>query len=154
MHAADEVTRRGREILGQVVAGCARAGLALIEADTDGVFFGVPEGWTEAEERAWWRRSPPRCRRGSGLEYEGRYRAMLSHEVKNYALLTYDGRLIVRGEACRRAAPSRSARASCARRCAARCGGDSAGVRRAYLDTVAALRGRLLAPDEWRRWRG
>ena len=28
---------------------------------------------------------------GLRLEYEGRYQAMLCHEVKNYALLTYEG---------------------------------------------------------------
>ena len=50
--AADEVTRRGREILGQVAAGLRARGTALLEADTDGVFFGVPEGWTERDERA------------------------------------------------------------------------------------------------------
>ena len=40
---------------------------------------------------------PPRVQ----LELEGRYAAMLSHEPKNYALATYDGRLILRGVAFR-----------------------------------------------------
>ena len=35
------------------------------------------------------------------LEFEGRYAAMLSHEPKNYALLTYDGTLMLRGVAFR-----------------------------------------------------
>ncbi len=38
---------------------------------------------------------------GIRLEYEGRYRAMFSHEVKNYALLTYGGEVIFRGVALR-----------------------------------------------------
>ncbi len=35
------------------------------------------------------------------MEFEGRYAAMLSHEPKNYALLRYDGSLILRGAAFR-----------------------------------------------------
>jgi len=35
------------------------------------------------------------------LEFDGRYAAMLSHEPKNYALLDYDGRLLLRGVAFR-----------------------------------------------------
>ena len=35
------------------------------------------------------------------LEFEGRYAAMLSHEPKNYALLGYDGTLLLRGVAFR-----------------------------------------------------
>ena len=85
---------------------------------------------------------------GIGLGYEGRYRAMLSHEVKNYALLTYDGRVIVRGNAFQSSRTelfgAQFLRA--ALRCALR--GDSAGVRQAFLDTVAALRGRTLTPED------
>jgi DNA polymerase elongation subunit (family B) len=51
-HAADEVTRRGRAILDQLVGALRARGVALIEADTDGVYFGVRPGSTEAEERA------------------------------------------------------------------------------------------------------
>src|SRR5579883_1208780 len=50
--AADEVTRRGRAILSQVLEALRERGLALIEADTDGVYFAVPTGWTEEQERA------------------------------------------------------------------------------------------------------
>jgi DNA polymerase, archaea type len=40
---------------------------------------------------------PPRVQ----LEFEGRYAAMLSQEPKNYALLRYDGSLILHGVAFR-----------------------------------------------------
>jgi hypothetical protein len=40
---------------------------------------------------------PPRVH----LEFEGRYAAMLSHEPKNYALLRYDGSLVLHGVAFR-----------------------------------------------------
>ena len=47
------------------------------------------------------RRSPRCCRRCVQLEFDGRYAAMLSHEPKNYALLGYDGSLVLRGVAFR-----------------------------------------------------
>jgi DNA polymerase elongation subunit (family B) len=82
---------------------------------------------------------------GINLEYEGRYRAMLSHEVKNYALLTYDDLLIVRGAAFHssRSEPFGERFLREALRCTLV--GDSEGVRRAYLQTIAALRERRLA---------
>ena len=97
--AADEVTRRGREILSQVVDALRERGMALLEADTDGVYFAAPLGWTEAQERGVVAAVGALLPEGIRLEYEGRYRAMFVHEVKNYALLTYGGDLIVRGGA-------------------------------------------------------
>src|SRR5581483_5149862 len=99
--AAGEVTRRGRAILQQVLGALQQRGMALIEADTDGVYFAVPSDWSEQQERALVAEIGSELPAGIRLEYEGRYRAMLSHEVKNYALLTYDGRLIVHGVALR-----------------------------------------------------
>ena len=146
--AADEVTRRGREILGPVAGRLRDRGAALLEADTDGVFFAVPEGWTEDDERACVAAVAATLPPGISLEYEGRYRAMLSHEVKNYALLTYDDRLIVRGAAFHssRSEPFGTRFLEAALRCTL--AGDVEGARRAYLETVAALRERRLAPDE------
>jgi DNA polymerase I len=99
--AADEVTRRGRELLAGVLDDLRARGAFLLEADTDGVYFAVPEGTTEADERALVAAVAARLPDGIRLEYEGRYRAMLSYEVKNYALLGYDGALHVRGVALR-----------------------------------------------------
>ncbi|HYT34964.1 MAG TPA: DNA polymerase domain-containing protein, partial [Ktedonobacteraceae bacterium] len=42
--AAGEVTQRGREVLAQVVDALRQRGMALIEGDTDGVYFAVPGG--------------------------------------------------------------------------------------------------------------
>jgi DNA polymerase elongation subunit (family B) len=88
MRAADEVTKRGRELLSKVIDALRDRGLALIEADTDGVYFAVPSNWDEEQERALVTEVGEELPAGIRLEYEGRYRAMLSHEVKNYALLT------------------------------------------------------------------
>ena len=101
VHAANEVTRRGRETLDLMCRELAARGVTLLEADTDGVYFAVPETWTEADERRVVAEVaallPPLVQ----LEFDGRYAAMLSHEPKNYALLGYDGTLVLRGVAFR-----------------------------------------------------
>ena len=84
------------------------------------------------------------------LEFDGRYAAMLSHEPKNYALLTYDGRLLLRGVAFRssRAEPFGEAFLRRAIGCLLEGEGDVTGVRDAYLDTIRALRARELTTRE------
>ena len=142
--AANEVTRRGRELLGFMSRELLARGVTLLEADTDGVYFAAPPSWTEDDERRVVSEVaallPPLVQ----LEFEGRYKSMLSHEPKNYALLAYDDTLILRGVAFRssRAEPFGEAflrkavrRVLC---------GDVPGVRAAYLDTVSALRHREL----------
>ena len=140
--AADAVTRQGRAILDGVVAALRSAGMALIEADTDGVFFAAPVGWSEAEERAVVAAVAATLPPGLRLEYEGRYQAMLSHEVKNYALLTYSGQVIVRGVALRsrRGEPFGAQFLEAALGCTLR--GDIGGLQQVYQTTVAALRAR------------
>src|SRR5206468_4598396 len=50
VHAANEVTRRGREVLDLMCRELAAQGVTLIEADTDGVYFAVPPTWSESDE--------------------------------------------------------------------------------------------------------
>jgi DNA polymerase I len=144
VHAANEVTRRGRETLGLMCRELAARGVTLLEADTDGVYFAVPANWTETDERRVVAEVaallPPLVQ----LEFDGRYAAMLSHEPKNYALMTYDGKLILRGVAFRssRAEPFGDVflRRSIERLLA----GDVAGVRDVYVTTLDSIRDREL----------
>jgi DNA polymerase elongation subunit (family B) len=144
MRAADEVTRRGRETLDQVIAALRRRGVALIEADTDGVYFAVPPAWDEAAERALVAQVAAELPPGIQLEYEGRYAAMFSHEVKNYALLGYDGALTMRGVAMRsvRSEPFAERFLRDAMRCAMQ--GDSAALHHLLRATVDDLRARRI----------
>jgi len=148
IRAADEVTRRGREVLAQVLDALRKRGMALIEADTDGVYFAVPMDWTEQHERQLVAEIGAELPAGIRLEYEGRYRAMFSHEVKNYALLTYDGQLIVHGVALRssRAEPFGERFLRQALFCTMT--GDVAGTRNAFLETVRALRQRTFTASD------
>ncbi len=101
MNAANEITKRGRDTLNVICEQLKARGAELIEADTDGVYFSVPESWSETEERAIVQEVDTLLPPLIHLEYEGRYAAMLSHEVKNYALLTYDDIIILKGVAFR-----------------------------------------------------
>ncbi len=147
-HAADEVTRRGRELLQGVVASLRTSGVALIEADTDGVYVAVPEHWAEREERALVTEIAAELPAGIQLEYEGRYQAMFSHEVKNYALLTYDGKLITRGVAFRSRGAVPFAERWLQTALHALLRGDVVGVRAAFLAAVAAVRSGTLPPAD------
>jgi DNA polymerase I len=143
--AANEVTRRGREVLGLMCRELAARDVTLLEADTDGVYFAVPPSWTEADERRVVAEVAALLPDRVQLEHDGRYAAMLSHEPKNYALRTYDGVLLLRGVAFRssRAEPFGEAFLRAAIACLLV--GDVAGVQRAYLDVVAALRDRRVS---------
>jgi DNA polymerase, archaea type len=144
VHAANEVTRRGRETLTLLCRELAARGVTLLEADTDGVYFSVPEHWTEADERRVVAEVaallPPLVQ----LETEGRYAAMLSHEPKNYALLGYDGTLTLRGVAFRSSRAEPFGEAFLRRALMHLFAGDVEGVREVYLDTLRALRLREL----------
>ena len=144
VHAANEVTRRGRETLALICRELAARGVTLIEADTDGVYFAVPDEWTETDERRVVAEVaallPPLVQ----LEFEGRYAAMLSHEPKNYALLGYDGALLLRGVAFRSSRAEPFGEAFLRRAIRDLLAGDIAAVRDVYLATLDALRGREL----------
>lgn len=148
MHAADEVTRRGREVLAQVLDALRERGMALIEADTDGVYFAVPALWTEDQERQLVADIGATLPAGIRLEYEGRYRAMFSHEVKNYALLTYDGQLIVHGVALRSSRAEPFGDRFLRQALSSTMTGDVVGVREAFLETAEALRQRLFSASD------
>jgi DNA polymerase, archaea type len=139
VHAANEITRRGREVLSLICSELQKRDVTLLEADTDGVYFSVPAHFREEDEARVVAEVaallPARVR----LELEGRYAAMLSHEPKNYALLSYDGTLQMRGVAFRssRAEPFGELFLREALGCLLR--GDVPGVRAAYVRAYLAL---------------
>jgi DNA polymerase elongation subunit (family B) len=140
VHAANEVTRRGRAVLDLMCRELAARGVTLLEADTDGVYFAVPPTWTESDERRTVSEVAALLPDLVQLEFDGRYAAMLSHEPKNYALLGYDGSLILRGVAFRSSRAEPFGEAFLRRALSCLLAGDVVGVREAYLDTIRALR--------------
>ena len=146
--AAGEVTRRGREILNQVVDALRERGMALIEADTDGVYFAVPAHWSEEQERELVAQVGAQLPPGIRLEYEGRYRAMFSHEVKNYALLTYKGQLVVRGVALRSSRSEPFGERFLRQALLCLLTNDIPGLHSAFRETVTAIRGCALPASD------
>ena len=74
----------------------------IIEVDTDGIYFVPPENVKSSEDEekliAGLGEILPK---GIGLELDGRYPAMFSYKVKNYALLDEQGRLCIKGSGLR-----------------------------------------------------
>jgi DNA polymerase elongation subunit (family B) len=145
VHAANEVTRQGRQLLDQICRALAQRGVTLLEADTDGVYFSVPPTFSEADERRVVSEVAALLPRHVRLELEGRYAAMLSHEPKNYALLRYTGELLLRGVAFRSSRSEPFGEAFLRSALGRLLRGDVQGARDAYVSTHQALRRRTLA---------
>jgi DNA polymerase, archaea type len=95
---AAEVTRRGRELLQQLIDEFARNGCTILEADTDGIYLSSEKYFDNPD--ALLALVAPILPPGIELEYDGRYSAMFCYKAKNYAL--YDGeKITLRGSALR-----------------------------------------------------
>jgi DNA polymerase elongation subunit (family B) len=95
---AAEVTRLGRETIQSMLAWLEERGARPVEVDTDGIYFIPPSGAaSEDEEKALVGELSAILPAGIDVELAGRYRAIFSYKMKNYALLGYDGRIIVKG---------------------------------------------------------
>jgi len=148
VHAANEVTRRGRELLDFLCRELAGRGVTLLEADTDGVYFAVPAGVDEPSERRIVSEIAARLPEHVHLEFDGRYAAMLSHEPKNYALLPYSGGVQLRGVAFRSSRLEAFGSAFLRDALEGLLRGDVAVVRRVFVETVMAVRRRALPTSE------
>lgn len=145
VHAANDVTRHGRALLSRMCRELALRGVTLLEADTDGVYFSMPPGSTEAHERTIVSEVAALLPEQVSLEFDGRYAAMLSHEPKNYALLPYgDAPLLLRGVAFRSSRTEPFGEDFLRRALTRLLEDDIAGVREAYVSTALALRRRSI----------
>lgn len=99
---AAEVTRRGREIIRQMLQWLQQAGAVPIELDTDGIYFVPPPG-VEDEEGAGRLVDALSATLPQGIEVEltGVYDAMFSYKRKNYALLDRAGNVSIKGSGLR-----------------------------------------------------
>jgi DNA polymerase elongation subunit (family B) len=96
---ANEVTLKGQELLKQLIKEFQKRNCTVIEVDTDGLFVSPLKSLTEEEEIKLVEdvnRSLPDL---INLSFGGRYAKMLSYKKKNYALLTYDNKIIIKGSA-------------------------------------------------------
>src|SRR5207244_1962504 len=96
--AANRVTGEGRGLVQNLVARLDELGAAVIEVDTDGIYFVPPAGGDEAALVAALESVLPP---GIQLELDGRYDAMLSYKMKNYVLLDARGKMLIKGSGLR-----------------------------------------------------
>ena len=79
--AANQVTAKGRDLIQSVIAWLKKNAAKIVEVDTDCIYFMPPESVK--------------------TELDGRYPAMFSYKIKNYALLDEQGRLRIKGSGLR-----------------------------------------------------
>jgi DNA polymerase I len=95
---ADRVTKTGQEVLRSMIAWLRNEGGTVVEVDTDGVLVVPPSSAADEQgERALTAALSQRLPDGITVAFSGRYRKMLSYRKKNYALLGYDGHVIIKG---------------------------------------------------------
>src|SRR5213592_3967615 len=111
--AAARVTQIGRDLLKKMIEWLDAHGAQVIEVDTDGIYFVPPvdatprrvgngeetrrgaASTTDDLQRALAKELPP----GIDVEIDEQFDAMFSYKAKNYALLTKDGDVIIKGGA-------------------------------------------------------
>jgi DNA polymerase elongation subunit (family B) len=111
--AAARVTQIGRDLLKKMIEWLNAHGAQVIEVDTDGIYFVPPadvasassrlsgnnrqdaEATMEALQKGLAKELPP----GIDVEIDEQFDAMFSYKAKNYALLTKDGDVTIKGGA-------------------------------------------------------
>jgi len=94
--AAARVTQIGRDLLKQMIDWLGAQGAKVIEVDTDGIYFVPPAKIQTDELREGLAKELPE---GIEIEFDEQFDAMFSYKAKNYALLTKDSDVIIKGGA-------------------------------------------------------
>jgi len=100
--AANRVTAEGRRLIREMLDWLTARGAAVVEIDTDGLYFVPPPDVTgEHQENALVGELSRVLPEGIRLELDGRYPAMLSYKIKNYVLLDEHEKLTIKGSGLR-----------------------------------------------------
>jgi DNA polymerase, archaea type len=94
--AAARVTQIGRDLLKKMIDWLNAHGAQVIEVDTDGIYF-VPRENINVEDLQ--KDLAKELPAGIDVEIDEQFAAMLSYKAKNYALLTKDSDVIIKGGA-------------------------------------------------------
>src|SRR6266566_1407103 len=119
--AAARVTQIGRDLLQKMITWLNERGAQVIEVDTDGIYFVPPGSVAEVADPGGVRPSRAQDQPGSAttvttierlraglaeilpagieVEFDEQFDAMFSYKAKNYALLTREGDVIIKGGA-------------------------------------------------------
>src|SRR5438093_3836177 len=94
--AAARVTQIGRDLLKKMIDWLNAHGAKVIEVDADGIYFVPPNKIDIGDlQKGLAKELPP----GIEVEFDEQFEAMFSYKAKNYALLTKDGDVIIKGGA-------------------------------------------------------
>ncbi len=93
--AAARVTQIGRDLLKKMIDWLKEQGAQVIEVDTDGIYFVPPSEEIDQLRKGLAKELPP----GIEVEFDEQFDAMFSYKAKNYALLTHDGDVVIKGGA-------------------------------------------------------
>jgi DNA polymerase I len=153
-NAATEVTLAGQRAIKSVVGALEASGAIPIEVDTDGVYFvPPPDIASESEERAFIEQiESAALSPGIRLVHDGRYRAMLSLHLKNYALLSDDGRITLKGSSLRSRRLEPFIRDFLLRATRAFMIGDRDAAREDYFSLAEQIRARTLGIHQISQW--
>ena len=100
--AAGEITETGQQILKHMIGWLQQQGCGVIELDTDGIYFVPPESYSRPDQaEALVAELASTLPEGIEVELDGRYPAMFSYKIKNYALLSASGQLTIKGSGLR-----------------------------------------------------
>jgi len=94
--AAARVTQIGRDLLKKMIDWLNAQGAKVIEVDTDGIYFVPPDKIDINQLQTGLAKELPA---GIDIEFDEQFDAMFSYKAKNYALLTKDGDVIIKGGA-------------------------------------------------------
>ncbi len=96
---AAAITEQGRDLLRAMVDRLRELGAMPIEIDTDGIYYTPPGGLDAPALERFQTAFRARLPEGIEVEFDGRFPAMYSYKMKNYALLEDDGTVILKGAA-------------------------------------------------------
>ncbi len=99
---ANKVTEKGRSIIKSMIQWLEGKDCKVIEIDTDGIYFVPSDGIKKKkDEEELINELSNALPAGINLELAGRYKAMFSYKIKNYVLLDYDDKIIIKGSGLR-----------------------------------------------------
>ena len=141
--AAAAVTAKGRELLRGMVDWLRGRGAEVIEIDTDGIYFTPPK---DATWDGLYEELAATLPAGIEVEFDARYAAMFSYKAKNYALLSEDGKLSIKGAALKSRGLEKFQRVFIERAVRALLEGKPESIPSMHAEFSQALRERLWEP--------
>jgi len=96
---AEKVTESGRRLLESMIKWLNDNGAKPVEIDTDGIYFVPPEKSAKKDIEKFRKDFATILPEGIEIEYDGEYKSMYSYKMKNYALLSSGGEMVIKGGA-------------------------------------------------------